>query len=70
MCTLFKSNYLNCDEKGFEGNILCLLERIICGICFSNFNNSPPPGTGEALMWIKDVKAKERQKDMHYAVTG
>ena len=27
-----------------------------------------PPGTGEGLMWIKDVKAKERKKG--YAVTG
>lgn len=52
--------------------MLCLLEQIICRICpgFAIPIKVPPnslhPGTGEELMWIKEVQVKKKtKKDIH-----
>ena len=64
VCTLFKSNYFNWDEKGFEGNMLCLfclLERIICRIFqFFQFQKF----SGPRYWWRTDVDQVRQPKDM------
>ena len=53
-------------EKGFEGNMLCLSEQIICRICpvfaipINLLVSSLCPGTGEELMWIKDIEVSTK----------